>query len=91
LFLVLYSNYYFLSATHGAPGLAGAVVTTLMPILVYLLMLFSKQKGQKNKVDKILAIGHEAPQKNIANINHKNCCCLIFIINSVVIFHRYGI
>jgi drug/metabolite transporter (DMT)-like permease len=44
LFLVLYSNYYFLSATHGAPGLAGAVVTTLMPILVYLLMLFSKQK-----------------------------------------------
>ncbi|AYQ56487.1 EamA family transporter [Bathymodiolus thermophilus thioautotrophic gill symbiont] len=49
LFLVLYSNYYFLSVTHGAPGLAGAVVTTLMPILVYLLMLFSKQKKPRFK------------------------------------------
>ncbi|CAC9433702.1 hypothetical protein [uncultured Gammaproteobacteria bacterium] len=42
--LIFYTKFYYLSAKHGAPGLAGAVVTTLMPILVYLLMLFGKQK-----------------------------------------------
>ncbi len=44
LLLIFYTKFYFLSTKHGAPGLAGAVVTTLMPILVYILMLFSRQK-----------------------------------------------
>lgn len=44
LMLIFYTKFYFLSTKHGLPGLSGAVVTTLMPILVYLLMLFSKQK-----------------------------------------------
>jgi len=47
--LIYYSKYYFLSTKHGAPGLAGAVVTTLMPVLVYLLMMFSKQKKTQRK------------------------------------------
>lgn len=49
LMLVFYTKFYFLSTKYGAPGLAGAVVTTLMPILVYLLMLFSKQKKPRLK------------------------------------------
>jgi drug/metabolite transporter (DMT)-like permease len=49
ILLVYYSKYYFLSTKHGAPGLAGAVVTTLMPVLVYLLMIFSKQKKTRLK------------------------------------------
>ncbi|ALE52597.1 hypothetical protein SP60_04855 [Candidatus Thioglobus autotrophicus] len=49
ILLIYYSKYYFLSTKYGAPGLAGAVVTTLMPVLVYLLMMFSKQKKTQNK------------------------------------------
>ncbi len=44
LLLIFYTKFYFLSTKYGAPGLAGAVVTTLMPIIVYILMLFSRQK-----------------------------------------------
>ena len=44
LLLIFYTKFYFLSTQYATPGLAGAVVTTLMPILVYLLMLFSQQK-----------------------------------------------
>lgn len=49
ILLIYYSKYYFLSTKYGAPGLAGAVVTTLMPVLVYLLMMFSKQKKTQGK------------------------------------------
>lgn len=49
ILLIYYSKYYFLSTKHGAPGLAGAVVTTLMPVLVYLLMMFSKQNKTQGK------------------------------------------
>lgn len=49
LLLIFYTKFYFLSTKHGAPGLAGAVVTTLMPILVYVLMLFSKQKKPQTR------------------------------------------
>ncbi|CAC9584965.1 hypothetical protein BHECKSOX_1920 [Bathymodiolus heckerae thiotrophic gill symbiont] len=47
--LIFYSKYYFLSTKYGAPGLAGAVVTTLMPVLVYVLMVFSKQNKTQIK------------------------------------------
>ncbi|MCH9645258.1 MAG: DMT family transporter [Proteobacteria bacterium] len=49
VFLIYYSKYYFLSTKFGAPGLAGAVVTTLMPVLVYMLMMFSKQNKTQLK------------------------------------------
>ncbi len=55
--LIFYSKFYFLSTKYGSPGLAGAVVTTLMPILVYLLMLFSKQKKPQIKDWMALALG----------------------------------
>ena len=42
LLLVYYTKYYFLATKYGAPGLAGAVVTTLMPILVYVFTLPSR-------------------------------------------------
>ncbi|MBL6984398.1 MAG: DMT family transporter [Candidatus Thioglobus sp.] len=55
LLLIFYTKFYFLSTQYGSPGLSGAVVTTLMPILVYLLMLFSQQK--KPKIIDWLALG----------------------------------
>ena len=55
--LIFYTKFYFLSTQFGTPGLAGAVVTTLMPVLVYLLMLFSKQKQPRLKDWLALALG----------------------------------
>ena len=55
--LIFYTKYYFLSTKHGEPGLAGAVVTTLMPILVYVLSLFTRQKRPEAKHWAALALG----------------------------------
>ena len=42
--LIFYTKLFFLGTKHGTAGLAGALVTTLMPIIVYVLMLLSRQK-----------------------------------------------
>ncbi len=41
--LIFYTKLFFLGTKFGTAGLAGALVTTLMPIIVFVLMLFSHQ------------------------------------------------
>lgn len=57
VFLIFYTKLFFLGTKHGEAGLAGALVTTLMPIIVYVLMLFSRQKKPKMKDWLALVLG----------------------------------
>jgi len=55
--LIFYTKLFFLGAKYGAAGLAGALVTTLMPIIVYVLMLLSRQKKPQTRDWLALALG----------------------------------
>ncbi len=47
--LIFYTKLFFLGTKYGTAGLSGALVTTLMPIIVYVLMLISRQKKPEIK------------------------------------------
>ena len=47
--LIFYTKLFFLGTKYGTASLAGALVTTLMPIIVYILMLLSRQKRPQIK------------------------------------------
>jgi len=55
--LIFYTKLFFLGTKYGSPGLAGALVTTLMPIIVYVLMLLSREKKPKIKDWLALVLG----------------------------------
>ncbi|TEU24134.1 MAG: EamA family transporter, partial [Gammaproteobacteria bacterium] len=57
VFLIFYTKLFFLGTKHGEAGIAGALVTTLMPIIVYILMLLSRQKKPEIKDWLALALG----------------------------------
>lgn len=57
VFLIFYTKLFFLGTKYGEAGLAGALVTTLMPIIVYILMLFSRQKKPQTKDWLALVLG----------------------------------
>ncbi len=42
--LVVYTKLFFLGTKYGTAGLSAAIVTTLMPIIVYILTMFGKQR-----------------------------------------------
>ncbi|WP_347423287.1 DMT family transporter [Candidatus Thioglobus sp.] len=55
--LIFYTKLFFLGTKYGTAGLAGALVTTLMPIIVYVLMLLSRQKKPRTKDWLALVLG----------------------------------
>jgi len=57
VFLIFYTKLFFLGTKYGEAGIAGALVTTLMPIIVYILMLLSRQKKPEIKDWLALALG----------------------------------
>lgn len=57
IFLIFYTKLFFLGTKYGEAGLAGALVTTLMPIIVYILMLLSRQKKPEMKDWLALVLG----------------------------------
>jgi drug/metabolite transporter (DMT)-like permease len=57
VFLVAYTRLFFLGVKFGEAGFSAALVTTLMPIIVYVLMTFSKQKTPSLKDYMMLVLG----------------------------------
>ncbi|MDG2353805.1 MAG: DMT family transporter [Gammaproteobacteria bacterium] len=55
--LIFYTKLFFLGTKYGTAGLAGALVTTLMPIIVYVLMLFSRKRKPQIKDWLALVLG----------------------------------
>jgi len=49
IFLIGNTRFYFMGMQHGAAGLGAALVTVLIPIFVYIFMVFSKKSQPKSR------------------------------------------